>query len=117
VPLSEATAVAYHIITEKPEALRDPRDLDDVRGLVAIALSTVATILKRENGEALPLSSAQIDERLFFPGSCSPRDRRAAPDLTQLFVRRGDLVRAIETLKEVHFSFGREDVLAALKKR
>ena len=117
VPLSEATAVAYHIITEKPEALRDPRDLDDVRGLVAIALSTVATILKRENGEALPLSSAQIDERLFFPSFCSPRDRRTAPDLTQLFVRRGDLVRAIETLKEAHASFGRDDVLAALKRR
>jgi hypothetical protein len=26
-------------------------------------------------------------------------------------------VRAIETLKDVHVSFGREDVLAALKKR
>ena len=47
----------------------------------------------------------------------SPRDGRAAPDLTQLFVRRGDLVRAIETLKEVHVSFGREDILAALKRR
>jgi hypothetical protein len=116
VPLSEATAVVYHIITEKPAPLRDARDLDDVRGLVAIALSTVATILKRENGEALPLSSAQIDERL-FPASDLPRDRRAAPDLSQLFVRRGDLVRAIETLKEVHVSFGRADVLAALKKR
>ena len=116
VPLSEATAVTYHIITEKPEALRDPRDLDDVRGLVAIALSTVATILKRENGEAHPLSSAQIEERLFASLS-SPRDRRTAPDLTQLFVRRGDLVHAIELLKEAHASFGREDLLAALKKR
>jgi hypothetical protein len=116
VPLSEATAVTYHIITEKPEALRDPRDLDDVRGLVAIALSTVATILKRENGEAHPLSSAQIEERLFSSLS-SPRDRRTAPDLTQLFVRRGDLVHAIELLKEAHASFGREDLLAALKKR
>ena len=116
VPLSEATAVAYHIITEKPEALRDPRDLDDVRGLVAIALSTVATILKRENGEAEPLGSAQIEERLFSPLSRS-RDRRTPADLTQLFVRRGDLVRAIEALKEAHASFGREDLLAALKKR
>jgi hypothetical protein len=117
VPLSEATAVAYHIITENPESLRDPRDLNEVRGLVAIALSTVVTILKRENGEALPLSSTQIDEQLFFPTSHSPRDRRAAPDLSRLFVRRGDLVRAIETLKEVHVSFGRQDVLAALKRR
>ena len=83
VPLSEATAVTYHIITEKPEALRDPRDLDDVRGLVAIALSTVATILKRENGEAHPLGSAQIEERLFSPLSRS-RDRRTAADLTFL---------------------------------
>jgi len=116
VPLSEATAVTYHIITEKPEALRDPRDLDDVRGLVAIALSTVATILKRENGDAHPLSSAQIEERLFSSLS-SPRDRRTAPDLTQLFVRRGDLVHAIELLKEAHASFGREDLLGALKKR
>jgi hypothetical protein len=117
VPLSEATAVAYHIITEKPEALKDPRELEDVRGLVAIALSTVTTIFRRENGEALPLSSAQIDEQLFLPISHLHHERRPAPDLTQLFVRRGDLVRAIETLKDVHVSFGREDVLAALKNR
>jgi hypothetical protein len=89
--------------------------LDDVRALVAIALSTVATILTRENGEALPLSSAQIEAQLFAPTVRSQRDR-TAPDLTQLFVRRGDLVRAIETLKEVHISFGRADVLASLKK-
>jgi hypothetical protein len=87
-----------------------------VRGLVAIALSTVATILKRENGEALPLGSAQIEEWL-FSGLSGSRDRRTAPDLTQLFVRRGDLVQAIEVLKEAHASFGREDLLAALKKR
>jgi hypothetical protein len=116
VPLSEATAVAYHIITERPEALRDPRDLEDVRGLVAIALSTVATILKRDNGEAHPLDSAQVEERLFSPLSRS-REVRTPPDLTQLFVRRGDLVRAIEALKEAHASFGREDLLGALRKR
>jgi hypothetical protein len=116
VPLSEATAVAYHIITEKPEALRNPQDLDDVRGLVAIALSTVTTILKRDKGEAQPLDSAQVEERLFSPLSRS-RELRTAPDLRHLFVRRGDLVRAIEALKEAHASFGREHLLAALKKR
>jgi hypothetical protein len=116
VPLAEASAVAYHIITEKPESLRDARDLDEVRGLVAIALSTVANILKIEDGVALPLSSGQIDESLFFPASDSLRDRRAPPDLSKLFMRRGDLVHAIETLKEAHVSFGREHVLAALKK-
>jgi hypothetical protein len=116
VPLSEATAVTYHIVTQKPEALRDARDLDDVRGLVAIALSTVATILKLENGEPQPLGSAQIAEQL-FSGVSGQGDRRIAPDLSQLFVRRGDLVQAIELLKEAHASFGREDLLAALKKR
>jgi hypothetical protein len=116
VPLAEASAVAYHVITERPESLRDPRDLDEVRGLVAIALSTAATILRMVNGTALPLTSGQIDEQLFSPISHSLRDRRAAPDLSDLYVRRGDLIRAIETLKQAHTSFGREHVLAALKK-
>jgi hypothetical protein len=116
VPLSEASAVAYHVITEKPESLRDARDLDEVRGLVAIALSTEASILTMEDGSVLPLSGAQIEERLFFPARDSLRDRRVAPDLSQLYVRRGDLIRAIETLKEAHISFGREHVLTPLKK-
>jgi hypothetical protein len=116
VPLSEAAAVAYHVITEKPESLADARELGDVRGLVAIALSTVSPILKVDDGEARPLSSAQIEERLFFPAAQGLRDRRSVPDFSALYIRRGDLVRAIETLKQAHISFGREDVLAALKR-
>jgi hypothetical protein len=108
VPLAEAAAVAYHVVTKKPRSLRDPLELEEVRGLVAIALSSVAPVLCFENGKRVPLSAAQIEERLFSRASSRPRSRGGAPDLSGLFMRRGDMIRAIETLKEAHASFGRK---------
>lgn len=108
VPLSEAAAVAYHIITERPVALRDPAALREARGLVAIALSTVAPLLRQENGGAVPLSSPELKQRLFTPG--------VSPDLDGLCIRRLDLLRAIESLREAHQAFGREHVLDAIRK-
>jgi hypothetical protein len=109
VPLAEATAVAWHIITERPDPLRDPRQLEETRGLVAIALSTVAPVLKRENGSAVPLTVPEVNERLFVRGQ--------APRLDDLFMRRVDLLRAVELLKEAHIAFDRQDVLASIRKQ
>ena len=117
VPLAEATAVAYHVITEKPEPLKDPRDLEEVRSLVAIALSAVGTILHLDNGRPAPLGAAQIEERLFVRGSASDRNPRTRADFSGLFMRRESLITAIETLKQAHIGFGREHALAALRRR
>jgi hypothetical protein len=117
VPLAEATAVAYHIITEKPDPLTDAAELDEVRGLVAIALSTVAPIQILADEKAMALSPQQVEEYLFSPVSRGLRDRRAGLDFSALFIRRSDLIRAIETLKQAHATFGREKVLRDLKKR
>jgi hypothetical protein len=109
VPLAEATAVAWHIITERPEPLRDSRQLEEMRSLVAIALSTVAPVLKRENGSAVPLSIPEVNERLFVRGG-------QPPQLDDLVMRRVDLLRAVELLKEAHIAFDRQDVLASIRK-
>lgn len=97
VPLAEAAAVAYHVITDKPPPLRDSEALREVRSRVAIALANVAPLLRQENGSAVPLSSREIRERLLDPG--------AKPDLEGLCVRRLDLLSAVESLKAAHAAF------------
>ena len=109
VPLAEATAVAYHIITDKPEPLRDPQRLQEVRGLVALALSSVGTVLKQVDGSAVPLASPEIRERLFVTGG-------RAPDLEGLCMRRVDLVRAIEILRDAHVAFDRGHILDSIRR-
>jgi hypothetical protein len=108
VPLHEAAAVAYHIITERPVPLKDPHALEEVRGLVAIALSTVAPVLQQVDGSAAPLSAAEIDERLFTRGRPALLDG--------LCMRRVDLLRAVETLREAHVAFDRAYVLESIRK-
>jgi hypothetical protein len=108
VPLAEATAIAYHVITERPIPLREPQRLTELRGLVAIALSSVGMVLKQEDGALSPLSSAEINERLFVRGR--------TPDLEGLYMRRAELVRAVEVLKEAHFAFDRSALLDSLRK-
>jgi hypothetical protein len=108
VPLAEAAAVAYHVITEKPERLREPHHLAEVRSLVAVALSSVGTILRQENGSVVPLASREIRERLFVP-------RGRTPDLSDLCMRRVELLHAIELLKAAHVAFDRAHVLDALR--
>jgi hypothetical protein len=104
VPLPEATAVAWHVITERAEPLRAPQELAQTRALVAIALASVVPVLKqREGGAPVPLSMREVNERLFVRGS--------APILDDLYIRRGDLVHAIEVLKEAHIAFDRKRVI------
>jgi hypothetical protein len=100
VPLVEAAAATYHIITEKPGAPRDSLELEEVRGRVAIALSSVAPILKQVgDGAVAPLPAAEAEERLFARGS--------RPRLDGLYVRRVDLLHAVELLKEARVAFDR----------
>lgn len=108
VPLAEAAAVAYHIITERPVPLKDPRVLEEVRGLVAIALTTVAPVLRQEDGAAVPLSTSEVNDRLFVTG-------RAAR-LDDLCMRRVDLLRAVESLKQAHIAFDRSQLLESIRK-
>jgi hypothetical protein len=117
VPLAEAAAVAYHIIIENPQPLRDPRELDEVRRLVAIALSSVAPILNGKEAAAQPMSAAEIERELFAPLLNRAAEARPSTEFPGLHIRRGDLVRAVEVLKQAHIGFGREEILAALKER
>lgn len=94
VPLADAAAAAYHIIVDRPVPLKDPHALREVRDLVAIALTSVAPVLRQADGSAVPLSSAELNERLFG------RPAR----LDDLCIRRLDLLRAVESLKEAHGS-------------
>ena len=92
VPLAEAAAAAWHVVSDRPEPLRDPRQLEEARGRMAIALSSVAPVLRKENGALQRLAGDEIDARLFARG--------ASPGLEGLFIRRVDLLRAVESLKD-----------------
>ena len=108
IPLTEATAVAYDVILRPAPLLPDSRDLEESRGLVALALSALATIYAlRDGGEAVPLTPAEIEEQLFFPTAHGMRDRTKAPNLAELYMRRDDLIRAVENLKAAHASRAR----------
>jgi hypothetical protein len=117
VPLAEAAAVAYHIISDNPRSLRNPRELCEVRCLVAIALSSAAPIVHGQDGAVRPMSAAEVEQHLFAPLSQRQPERSPPPDFAGLYIRRGDLVRAVEVLKRAHKSFGRADVLSALRTR
>lgn len=65
-------------------------------------------MLRQDNGATAPLSTAEINERLFARG-------RPA-QLGDLCMRRVDLLRAIESLKEAHFAFDRSSVLESIRK-
>jgi hypothetical protein len=108
VPLAEAAAVAYQVITDKPVPLRDPQQLAEMRGLVAIALSSVGRVLKQEDGAAVPLTLAEISQRLFVRGAQS--------NLDGLCMSRAELLRAIEVLKEAHIAFDQGALLESLRK-
>lgn len=98
VPLGEAAAVAYHVVTDRPLPLKDPRMLDEVRSRVAIALASLAPVLRRDRELLRRMSAKEVDERLFAP--------EGARRIDDLCMRRCDLVRAVESLKQAHIAFG-----------
>ena len=93
VPLHVAATVAYFHITDAAHQVSTREALAVVVPLVAIALSTIAPI-HAENG---PLSSAALRDALY-------KERR--PNVDGLMIRRGDLRRAMITLREARAAFG-----------
>lgn len=94
VPLPVAATVAYFHVTDAARQVSTQADLDGVVPLVAIALSTVASI----HGGNGPLGPAELREILYG-------ERRA--ELASLRIRRGDLRAAMITLREARASFAR----------
>lgn len=92
VPLAVAATVAYFHVTDAARQVTTQSDLADVVPLVAIALSAVAPIV----GDAGPLGAAEIRQRLYG----------REPSLDGLAMRRGDLRKAMVTLREARASFG-----------
>ena len=108
IPLPEATAVAYDIISNRPPRVTSPRDLEETRELIALALSALAPLyVLREGGAPVPMSTDEIEERIFFATSHGLRDRTKAPNIDGVYIKRGDFIRAVENLKTANSSFER----------
>lgn len=96
--LRAAASTAYFHITGAGRQVSGEAALAEILPLVAIALSAVAPIL-RDDGR--PLSDRDVNQLLFR--------RKAGPGaLDELRMRRGDLRKAMELLRQAHISFGRE---------
>jgi hypothetical protein len=100
VALPVAAAITYFHVTEAARQVESRDSLAELVPLVAIALSTVATI-RRADGE--PLSEREMDQVL-----CR---RQAgvgaiAAQIALLRMRRGDLREAMTLLKQARVSFG-----------
>jgi hypothetical protein len=88
VPLAEACAAAYHLLIQGQKTAH-PQEVEEARGLIAIALSRVATLYRMTDGAISPLSGDKVHQALFS----------GDPDLRDLYIRRGALLEALETLK------------------
>ena len=94
-PLAEASAIAYHVLVEHPKPPRDRGELLEVRFLMARALAAIAPILRKEGEGLAPLGAPEINAALYKgPGRA---------DLAGLYVRRVDLLRAVEALRLAGF--------------
>lgn len=93
VPLYVAATVAYFHVTDAAHQVSTQEALADVVPLVAIALSTIAPI----HAEDGPLGSAALRDALY-------KEKR--PNVDGLMIRRGDLRRAMITLREARAAFG-----------
>jgi hypothetical protein len=101
VPLSVAGRVAYHHLVDKENRISVDPDMGRVLPMVAAALSAVAPIHKRAaNDSSRMLTSLEVEAVLFRPGF----DTLVALD--ELFIRRKDLHRAIESLRMARQYFG-----------
>jgi hypothetical protein len=97
-----AGRVAYHQLVDKENHIAVDPDLGRVLPLVAAALSAVAPIHRRSESEkSRVLTTMEVEAILFRPGF----EPRAALD--DLFIRRGDLHKAIESLRTANQFFGR----------
>lgn len=104
VSLNVACRVAHtQLATGAHRPEDDPEEAKQML-LVAIALATVAPLYrKRAEGEAVVADAADLQRTLFR----LKHDPLPPPDLSQLGIRRGDLRRAIESLRTARIAFGR----------
>jgi hypothetical protein len=105
VPLTQAVGVVYQAIGGMRPG--NPDELDELRGLLAIALSTVAPVLSLREGVPLPLSARELQETLYVPVARTPGSLSSPPDLAVLYVRAGALARAAESLGRARIPFAR----------
>jgi len=105
VPLQEAAAAAYHVLGDHGRRAASEHQLGQVRGQVAMALAAVARIVLQESGGTRAITVAELESRFSSSVSAPNEKRLANPDLSDLYIRRSDLLRAIELLKESRSSF------------
>jgi hypothetical protein len=104
VPLSVAATVTYFHVTAVDRQVEDQSNLFQVLHLVAVALSQLAPIHEaHEDGSPGPLSAQEVERLLFRP----IRNGSELPDLDRFRMRRGDLHRAMNALREARSAFGR----------
>src|SRR5256885_17103634 len=98
VPLRVAASIAYFHITDAARQVSREKELAEIGHLVAIALSTVAPIL-RADGTAL--SETELRDLLYRPLGTAGGRR----DLQAFFIRRGERRTAMGTLQEARVVF------------
>lgn len=104
VPLSVAATVTYFHITALKRQVEDQDTLFQALHLVAVALSQVAPIHEvHEDGRPGLLSAQEIERLLFRP----IRSGGDLPDLDRFRVRRGDLHRAMNALRDARISIAK----------
>lgn len=106
VPLAVASSVAYFHLTDAAKQVDSQEHLADMLRIVALALSQVAPIHRAPAAErSAPLSEQQIEEFFFRPLN----EGGEGPSLDGFCIRRGDLRRALVTLREARTVFGRRN--------
>jgi hypothetical protein len=105
VPLAVAANVTYFHLTDVSRQVDANEHLADMLQVVSVALAQVAPIYRaRADGEQPSLlSNGDIDRLLLAP----LRDGAESPSLDGYCVRRGDLRKALVTLREARNLFGR----------
>ena len=102
VQLRVAAQLAYFHVTDAVRQVDSHEELEQIVPLVAIALSTVAPIhCVADDGTSRELDGREVRARLYLKPGVPP------PGLEDLAIRRGDLRRAMTTLKEARVLFGR----------
>ena len=97
VPLSVAATVTYFHVTAHDRQVEDQDNLFQMLHLVAVALSQLAPIHEvHEDGTPGVLKAQDVERLLFRP----VRHGSELPDLDRFRVRRGDLHRAMNALRE-----------------
>jgi hypothetical protein len=90
ISLSEATAACYHIITHAHRRLSQDQ-LERARSDIAVALANLVPVFGEEDGQKRPLRIEEIYARFNRSGLWAER-------VNGLYVRRSDVVNALETL-------------------